>query len=95
MIFPSSPGGSVASDMTYNVMLKRLGVPAVPHGFRSSFTDWAEELLAGYSPAADAALAHKERSKTRQAYKRTDFFVQRVELMQEWANYVGGRESNR
>ena len=95
LIFPSSPGGSVASDMTYNVMLKRLGIPAVPHGFRSSFTDWAEELLTGYSPAADAALAHKERSKTRQAYKRTDFFVQRIELMQEWADYVGGRESNR
>ena len=95
LIFPSSPGGSVASDMTYNVMLKRLGVPAVPHGFRSSFTDWAEELLAGYSPAADAALAHKEGSKTRQAYKRTDFFVQRIELMQEWADYVGGRDSNR
>ena len=95
LIFPSSPGGSVASDMTYNVMLKRLGIPAVPHGFRSSFTDWAEELLAGYSPAADAALAHKEKSKTRRAYRRTDFFVQRIELMQEWADYVGGSESNR
>ena len=95
LIFPSSPGSSVASDMTYNVMLKRLGIPVVPHGFRSSFTDWAEELLAGYSPAADAALAHKEKSKTRRAYRRTDFFVQRIELMQEWADYVGGSESNR
>ena len=94
LIFPSSPGGSVASDMTYNVMLKRLGIPAVPHGFRSSFTDWAEELLDGYSPAADAALAHKEKSKTKQAYKRTDFFNARIGLMQRWADYVAGKESN-
>ena len=92
LIFPSGPGGGVVSDMTYNMMMRRLGIPAVPHGFRSSFTDWAEELLAGYSQAADAALAHKEKSKTRQAYKRTDFFVQRIELMQEWADYIRGEE---
>ena len=82
----------MVSGMTYNMMMRRLGIPAVPHGFRSSFTDWAEELLAGYSPAADAALAHKEKSKTRKAYKRTDFFVQRIELMQEWADYITGEE---
>ena len=94
LIFPSEPGGGVASDMTYNMMMRRVGIPAVPHGFRSSFTDWAEELLEGYSSAADAALAHKEKSKTRQAYKRTDFFNARIELMQRWADYVADRESN-
>ena len=95
LIFPSQRGGMV-SDMTYNNMLKRLrlGIPAVPHGFRSSFTDWAEELMEGYSPAADAALAHQEKSKTRQAYKRTDFFNARIGLMQRWSDYVAGRESS-
>lgn len=95
LIFPSEPGGGVVSDMTYNMMMRRLEIPAVPHGFRSSFTDWAEELLEGYSSAADAALAHKEKSKTRQAYKRTDSFNARIELMQRWADYVAGQESNR
>ena len=90
LIFPSGPGCGMSSDMTYNVMLKRLGIPAVPHGFRSSFTDWAEELMEGYSPAADAALAHQEKSKTRKAYKRTDFFNARIGLMQRWADYVAG-----
>ncbi len=90
LVFPSEPGCGMSSDMTYNVMLKRLGIPAVPHGFRSSFTDWAEELMEGYSPAADAALAHQERSKTRKAYKRTDFFNARIGLMQRWADYVAG-----
>ena len=95
LIFPSEPGGGVVSDMTYNMMMRRLDIPAVPHGFRSSFTDWAEELLEGYSSAADAALAHKEKGKTRQAYKRTDFFNARIELMQRWADYVANREGDR
>ena len=94
LVFPSDPGCGMSSDMTYNVMLKRLGIPAVPHGFRSSFTDWAEELMEGYSPAADAALAHKESNKTRRAYKRTDFFNARIGLMQRWADYVTGKEGN-
>ena len=94
LIFPSEPGGSMVSDMTYNMMMRRLELPAVPHGFRSSFTDWAEELLEGYSSAADAALTHKDKGKTRQAYKRTDFFNARIGLMQRWADYVADRESN-
>lgn len=94
LVFPSGPGCGMSSDMTYNVMLKRLGIPAVPHGFRSSFTDWAEELMEGYSPAADAALAHQEKSKTKQAYKRTDFFNARIGLMQRWSDYVTGKEGN-
>ena len=88
LIFPSTPGGSMASDMTYNVMLRRLAIPAVPHGFRSSFTDWAEEQVSDSSGPADAALAHQEKNKTRRAYKRTDFFQQRIGLMQKWADYV-------
>ena len=78
----------MTSDMTYNVMLRRLAIPAVPHGFRSSFTDWAEEQVSDSSGPADAALAHQEKNKTRRAYKRTDFFQQRIELMQKWADYV-------
>ena len=88
LIFPSTPGGSMASDMTYNVMLRRLAIPAVPHGFRSSFTDWAEEQVGDSSGPADAALAHQEKNKTKRAYKRTDFFQRRIGLMQKWADYV-------
>ena len=30
-------------DMTLPKLIKELGIPAVPHGFRSSFRDWAAE----------------------------------------------------
>ena len=76
------------SDMTFTSLLRRLEIPAVPHGFRSSFTDWAEEQMPEYSEAADKALAHQERSKTKRAYKRTDLLDMRVVLMQRWADYV-------
>jgi integrase len=45
----------------------------VPHGFRSSFRDWAAEH--GYDdPVAEAALAHKVSDEVVAAYRRTTFF---------------------
>ncbi len=40
LVFPS-PRGKVLSDMTLSKLVRELGIPAVPHGFRSSFRDWA------------------------------------------------------
>lgn len=58
----------------------------VPHGFRSSFRDWAAEH--GYDdPVAEAALAHKISDKVVAAYKRTRFFELRKEMMKDWADY--------
>ena len=94
LVFPSGPGGRAVSDMTLTVLLRRLGIPAVPHGFRSSFTDWTEERMSQFSNAADAALAHQESKKTRRAYKRTDLFEPRIELMQKWAYYVASADGN-
>ena len=88
LVFPAVPGGKAMFDMTLTVLLRRLGIPAVPHGFRSSFTDWADEQWPELSGAADKALAHEEKSKTRRAYKRTDLFKPRIGLMQNWADYV-------
>ena len=94
LVFPAVPNGKAMSDMTLTALLRRLGVPAVPHGFRSSFTDWAGEKWPKYSDAADKALAHEERSKTRRAHRRTDLFNRRIRLMQKWADYVTGQGSN-
>ncbi|MGY4496966.1 integrase [Bradyrhizobium sp. GM24.11] len=58
----------------------------VPHGFRSSFRDWAAEH--GYDdPVAEAALAHKISDKVVAAYKRTRFFELRKQMMADWADY--------
>ena len=88
LVFPAVPNGKAMSDMTMTALLRRLGVPAVPHGFRSSFTDWADELCPELSEAADKALAHEEKIKTRRAYRRTDLFKPRIGLMQNWTDYA-------
>jgi integrase len=58
----------------------------VPHGFRSSFRDWAAEH--SYDDAvAEAALAHKVGDDVIAAYKRTRFFELRQRMMRDWAEY--------
>lgn len=68
--------------------LKRLGVGAVPHGFRASFRTWASERGAVPREVAEATLAHKESNKTIAAYDRSDYLDQRRPLMDEWATYI-------
>jgi integrase len=59
----------------------------VPHGFRSTFRDWAAER--GYQDAvAEAALAHKVPDAVIAAYKRTTFFELRKKLMDDWATFA-------
>ena len=88
LVFPS-PRGRTLSDMTLSKLLREQGIPAVPHGFRSSFRDWAAERTDHRREAIEAALAHKVPNPTEAAYARTDYFDIRRALMDEWATYLG------
>jgi integrase len=57
------------------------------HGFRSSFRDWAAELMNVPYEIAEQALAHKIGSKVSRAYHRGDVLDKRRELMQAWCNH--------
>lgn len=43
LVFPGVRHGKPLSDMTLTKICRDLEVPAVPHGFRSSFRDWVAE----------------------------------------------------
>jgi integrase len=59
----------------------------VPHGFRSSFRDWAAEN--GCPDAvAEACLAHKISDAVVAAYLRTDFPKLRRHWMDRWATFA-------
>ena len=88
LVFPGTRRGRPLSDMTISKLLRELGIPAVPHGFRSSFRDWAAERTSFPSDVVEAALAHRNPNKVESAYKRTDLFVLRRKLMQAWASYL-------
>ena len=62
--------------MAFNVLLRRLEVDAVPHGFLSSFRDWAAECSGASWAGCESALAHNVGNATEQAYMRSDLFEQ-------------------
>jgi integrase len=68
-------------------VLKRMKVAAVPHGFRSSFRDWAAERTAYPREVAESALAHVNGNRVEAAYLRTDMLDQRRRLMRDWASF--------
>ena len=69
-------------------LLSTLRIAAVPHGFRSSFRDWAAEETDYPREVAEAALAHKVRNPIEAAYRCTDLFERRRRLMADWAAYL-------
>ena len=88
LAFPSQRGKAIA-DARLSGVLQQLGIGAVPHGFRSSFRDWASERTDHPREVIEAALAHVVRNQTEAAYARSDLFERRRLLMDDWAAYVG------
>ena len=95
LVFPSARSGNAASPTTFIALLRRLGIPAVPHGFRSSFRDWVIEKTSTPWAVAEAALAHNVGTSTEAAYMRSDLFDQRRALMDAWSDYVTGRNQHK
>jgi len=101
LVFPS-PTGLVLSDMTISKVIRSMNVAresprwvdpkqrnrgVVPHGFRSTFRDWAAEMTSYPSEMAEAALAHAVGDKVEAAYRRGDLFEKRREMMEDWAAF--------
>ena len=87
LVFPSATGRAM-SDSTLSKLLRGLDIEAVPHGFRSSFRDWAGERTNAPREVAEAALAHVVKDKTEAAYARSDLFDRRRKLMDQWAVFL-------
>jgi integrase len=83
----AAPRGGQLSDMTLSAVLRRMNVPAVPHGFRSTFRDWCAERTNFPRDVAEMALAHAIGDKVEAAYRRGDLFAKRVKMMQAWADF--------
>ena len=91
-VFPA-PRGGMLSDMTLTAVLRRMQVQAVPHGFRSTFRDWAAERTTYPREVAEMALAHTIGDKVEAAYRRGDLFEKRTALMADWAKFLNRVET--
>ena len=87
LVFPSRRGKALG-NMAFLKLVKRQGIAAVPHGFRSSFRDWAAEETDHPREVIEAALAHVVGNRTEAAYARSDLFERRRRLMDDWAAYL-------
>lgn len=93
LVFPS-PQGKMLSDNALSLRARKDKLGAVPHGFRSSFRDWAAECTSASHAAMELSLAHTVGSAVEQSYARSDLLEQRRELMEAWADYVSPSNSN-
>lgn len=87
LIFPAASGKAL-SDMTLTKVLRDMDAPCTVHGFRSTFRDWAAEQTSLPGDVAEAALAHTVPKAVEAAYRRTDFFDMRRDLMDAWARFA-------
>ena len=87
LVFPS-PTGRMLSDMSVSAVMRRMEVDAVPHGFRSTFRDWASERTNYPRDVAEMALAHAIGNKVEAAYRRGDLFAKRVHMMDAWSHFI-------
>jgi integrase len=99
-VFPS-PRGKALTDMALSHLMRRmqqegiLGIEAVPHGFRSTFRDWAAEKTSYPDEIRKAASGHTVGDAVQEAYQRTDLLDKRRRLMNEWADFLSRTTSQR
>jgi len=81
---------SPMSDGTINRAIRTLGFgdEQVAHGFRASGRTMLDEVLNKDWRHIEAQLAHTVKDANGTSYNRTQFIKQRMEIMQDWANYL-------
>ncbi|WP_420343511.1 tyrosine-type recombinase/integrase [Paenirhodobacter sp.] len=104
LVFPAARGGQLSDMTLSATMKRmheseveagrkgwldsRNGRPAVPHGLRSTFRDWAAETGQARD-MAEIALAHRVGSDVERAYRRSDMVERRRAMMADWAKFLG------
>lgn len=92
-LFPGQRKG-VISDMSMSALMKRRGLKARPHGFRSCFRTWADEATNAAFEAKETAIMHKVGSEVTRAYLRTDYLEERRMLAEKWTGYLTGKQAD-
>lgn len=86
LVFPSAKNTPL-SDNTLAKAIKGLKYDAVPHGFRSSFKDWARNETDYADEVSELCLAHVSSDATRAAYARDGLLELRAKILEDWAQH--------
>ena len=92
LLFPSSRNWrKPMSENTLNSALKRLGYSSdriTAHGFRATFSTFANESGLWHPDAVERALAHVEGNDVRRAYVRGEHWDERIRMAAWWAKQL-------
>jgi integrase len=86
---PRKPGKPLAANQ-YNYALREIGFDGahVAHGFRAMASTVLNESGQWESDVIERQLAHAPRNRVRATYNRAQYWPERVQLMQWYANYL-------
>jgi integrase len=82
------PHGLPFSEAGMREILQRLRPGISVHGCRSSFRDWAADVVGAPRELAEEALAHLVGNAVERSYRRGDALERRRVLMAQWAEYA-------
>ena len=89
-VFPGWKAGTGLSNGAMLALMRKMHFGHfTPHGFRSTFRDWAaEEAHSFQNETIELALAHTIKNQAEAAYRRGDQLERRRELMKAWNQYI-------
>lgn len=91
VVFQGARPGLPMSDMTLRAVMRRMNCGEyVPHGFRSTFREWAANDTEFPRELAEEALAH-QLGEVERAYRRGQAVERRRVMMEAWADFLNGR----
>jgi integrase len=91
-VFPGRPMRGL-SNMALAMVMRRMGVDATTHGFRSSARSWMADQGVAFE-LAEAALAHQVGNAVVQAYQRSSMLERRRPILAAWADFATGSSAD-
>lgn len=88
LIFPGLRKQQLSDSSLAKPMVTLEADAYTPHGFRSSFRDWAGDKTDFAREVAEAALSHLVGDDSERAYRRGDALDKRRALMVAWQRYL-------
>lgn len=83
--------GKLPANGMLNLLQRKMGrSDVVVHGFRSSFSTWANEATEYPAEMVEFALAHKVGTEVSRRYRRESMVERRRALMEDWASFCIG-----
>jgi integrase len=90
-VFPGTTKGSPACPRALESLLHRqLHEPYAVHGFRASFSTWANETTTFAFEEVEACLAHQTGNAVSRAYDRSEKLAKRAAILDAWGDFVTG-----